>query len=32
MKHKLNEAEKRKDDEYYTDYKDVAAEMELFME
>ena len=28
----LNEAKKRKDDEYYTDYKDIAAEMELFME
>ena len=32
MKHTLNEAKKSKDDEYYTDYKDVTAEMELFME
>lgn len=32
MKHGLNEAKKRKDDEYYTDYKDIAAEMELYME
>ena len=31
-KHALNEAKKRKDDEYYTDYKDIAAEMELYME
>ena len=28
----LNKVKKCKDDEYYTDYKDVAAEMELFME
>lgn len=28
----FNEAKKSKDDEYYTDYKDVTAEMELFME
>ena len=31
-KHTLNEAKKSKDDEYHTDYKDVAAEMELYME
>ena len=31
-KHTLNEAKKRKDDEYYTDYKDIAAQMELYME
>ena len=32
MRHRLNEAKKAKNDEFYTDYKDIAAEMELFME